>query len=404
MQGPQTRHYGRGEYGDPEAEVNQKVHYDSIHASALLNSQYRSVYPSPRKPGTMAIRPHDNLFMMKDSRLDSYTSSHRLEVLGALNGLGVEAVDLFPTDIEMQKAAIKNSIVPTKSIALDNKNYMEVEDQQGLSSQTNGKKWSMTNYDIKPSQYAQLDVPDPRKIENGEYISKPGDEADAIKLETKPYEPSSLGSVVLTHFMNQLKNSANYKKAMNIKYRSTHMWLNAGHATFNFINLSFVMGLYRMIKGGFMTINIPQFLGNGKPNPLDLGLPNNASVDTIILTLARAMGLIQSSSKIQGVAPLTNTKINNFSNFARDLHASVITDGSITNLLFGYNNATKTNPGTKNNEVISDTPYGQLITEQFNAFNKLTSGIADAYQTELDWVTGLVTDGNKKGRTISTIS
>ena len=398
---PSNRHFGRGEYGTPEGEVNTSAYYDEVNTTTNYNTSrsVRTTYPPPHKPSTLNITMHDNVFRHKNARYDLNSSSHRLQVMSVINGMGVEAAEMFPGDIEMQKLAVKNQIQPMKAIATDYKEYSSSEDIQGLSLQTLGKKYRMTNYDISPGEYIELDLPDPRKIEKGEYISKPGDEVDAYKLEVKPYRPSSLGSTVLTHFVNQLKNSQNYRKAMDPKFRSTDMWLNAGESMFNFTTLSGIMFLYRMMKSKALNASINP---NG-PFNMGPGLFDQNDPEKMILVLARAFGLVNSASKIQGVAPLNNVKLTSYRNLKREILFSVITDGSVKNLLFGYANGK--NPGIgPQNRIMDDTPHGQLITQQINAFNMAVSGLADAYQNSLDWVDGLCVDGATKGRIMPSVS
>lgn len=383
---PSNRFGGRGEQSSPQGEINATAYIDDLQLKANSNvaNSRRTVFSTPNNKNTLSITTGDDCFQFKDTRLND-DAARKFYVASALNGLGVEAFEAFPNDVEMQVECIKNMIKPVgRSTTV--KEFTGFQDQQGFSLQTDGVKSGMASDNFLPGQLTELVVPNPIQIYKGNYVRKPGDEPDAIKLERRPYNPSRLGVIMLTHLTNQLKDTKKYVNGMNKDYRSTSKWLNAGQSFFDFITFSAIMAylLFRKMRP-VMEKKYP----SGYPAATDPA--NTAEEETI--KLLRAFKLIQNSTDPS--KRFTSEQYEFFSKFRREFLSTVITDGTSKNHLFGFQNGD--NKGITKQGKLDDSVEGEIISLQLNCFRRAISGFSDAYRSHMEFIDGMCVKGATKG-------
>jgi len=375
---PSNRFGGRGEQSAPQGEINATAYIDDLQLKANSNvaNSRRTVFSTPNNKNTLSITTGDDCFQFKDTRLND-DAARKFYVASALNGLGVEAFEAFPNDVEMQIECIKNMIKPVgRSTTV--KEYTGLQDQQGFSLQTDGVKSGMASDNFLPGQLTELFVPNPIQIFKGNYVRKPGDEPDAIKLERRPYNPSRLGVIMLTHLTNQLKDTKKYVNGMNKDYRSTSKWLNAGQTFFDFIAFSAIMADSMFAK---MKPAITQKMPKGY-TPIE---------ETV--ALLRAFKLIQNST--DPTKRFTSEQYEFFSKFRREFLSTVITDGTSKNHLYGYENGD--NKGINKQGKLTDSVEGEIISLQLNSFRRAMSGFSDAYRSHMEFIDGMCVKGATKG-------
>ena len=375
---PSNRFGGRGEQSAPQGEINATAYIDDLQLKANSNvaNSRRTVFSTPNNKNTLSITTGDDCFQFKDTRLND-DAARKFYVASALNGLGVEAFEAFPNDVEMQIECIKNMIKPVgRSTTV--KEYTGLQDQQGFSLQTDGVKSGMASDNFLPGQLTELFVPNPIQIFKGNYVRKPGDEPDAIKLERRPYNPSRLGVIMLTHLTNQLKDTKKYVNGMNKDYRSTSKWLNAGQTFFDFIAFSAIMADSMFAK---MKPAITQKMPIGY-----------APVEHTV-ALLRAFKLIQNST--DPTKRFTSEQYEFFSKFRREFLSTVITDGTSKNHLYGYENGD--NKGINKQGKLTDSVEGEIISLQLNSFRRAMSGFSDAYRSHMEFIDGMCVKGATKG-------
>lgn len=375
---PSNRFGGRGEQSAPQGEINATAYIDDLQLKANSNvaNSRRTVFSTPNNKNTLSITTGDDCFQFKDTRLND-DAARKFYVASALNGLGVEAFEAFPNDVEMQVECIKNMIKPTGR-STTYKEYTGLQDQQGFSLQTDGVKSGTANDNFLPGQLTELVVPNPIQIFKGNYVRKPGDEPDAIKLERRPYNPSRLGVIMLTHLTNQLKDTKKYVNGMNKDYRSTSKWLNAGQTFFDFITFSAIIaaGMFEKM-GATIRTKMPK---------------GYASTEQTVLLL-RAFKLIQNSTDPS--KRFTSEQYEFFSKFRREFLSTVITDGTSKNHLYGYNNGE--NKGITKQGKLNDSEEGEIISLQLNSFRRAMSGFSDAYRSHMEFIDGMCVKGATKG-------
>ena len=375
---PSNRFGGRGEQSAPQGEINATAYIDDLQLKANSNvaNSRRTVFSTPNNKNTLSITTGDDCFQFKDTRLND-DAARKFYVASALNGLGVEAFEAFPNDVEMQIECIKNMIKPVgRSTTV--KEYTGLQDQQGFSLQTDGVKSGMASDNFLPGQLTELFVPNPIQIFKGNYVRKPGDEPDAIKLERRPYNPSRLGVIMLTHLTNQLKDTKKYVNGMNKDYRSTSKWLNAGQTFFDFIAFSAIMA--------------DSMFAKMKP-AIDQKMPKGYTPIEETVALLRAFKLIQNST--DPTKRFTSEQYEFFSKFRREFLSTVITDGTSKNHLYGYENGD--NKGINKQGKLTDSVEGEIISLQLNSFRRAMSGFSDAYRSHMEFIDGMCVKGATKG-------
>jgi hypothetical protein len=354
------------------------------------------------------IEEEEIAFTHKITRNDVLEDKNSLHIQTSLNCMGAEILDAYPNDQQMQVAAMENRI-KFAGIARDSVSYASRDKRQGLALQVAGICSPYIRNDCPPGAFAQLYVPTKQEVQSAETIRRPYLTPGKVTLELRPHNPRTIETKVRAVLRSYVSNPDTFKKAMNERYRTTHVWVNFVEALFHSYLTAWAVITSTLVKSEVIspvtfTARADRALGKNIVNP---ALPAPGS-DEVILGIMTALGALPKTkpdgSSIDNAAGVNTIQITEaqralYQGVRRTLQGSVFLDPSHEQLMFAYDLATNVNRAKNDADgrLKLSTPIGNLVYNQINHTTQAVSAMSDAVRRDQELVIGKIVGGASAG-------
>lgn len=341
-------------------------------------------------------------------------------VRASLNGMGALAVALFPNDELMQREALLNEIKPVGRATSDTAYATLTGRQPGIAIQTHGVKSHVAHADMPPAYLEQIVPPLPSSLADNTRVHVPYALGNTVKLETRPYNPQTMGKRALTHISNALTSRDNWLRVMNPALRQTHAWAHFVDAEFRHALASFVFGVYAAIVTNVIDVTFrteSPFSPVADANALGaLAVPTPAVTDSIAVrqrgrvaygeavatALGSMTGLIDLRSARSAPAGVDAVKLSTetakYDDMRRQWLLYIMYDGRHANFAFGHRDgAANPNISAATGAPLTSSASGQMLREQMLHVAEVASGFSNAVRREDETITGKIVKGTVAG-------
>lgn len=340
-------------------------------ALARANKISRSPYAGIEDDRNASIGPMDALFAAPG--VPGSHANQGLAVLGAVNGLGSEAAQLYPNDPEMQAACVRNQIQYV-GFAYQALSGEPIDALRGITVQMHGLKTVPVVGNSNPGDMMEVFVPEPGKMYAtvNELVNR-GSLANKATLLVRRASADTPGKALRKHILEILREPTDWKMAMGERLLGTRAWATAAHEVMNSALASGMIVLEHALAIDYVRLGT---LGEHATADLGAGAGSYAHV----ARLASIIGLIDGTLPAAGapLAPAEKAKLNN----ARDeMLQRIFYDAGNPAFEYGAPRAFDAAGNVKNKwsgrsgkEVNLATDIGKMLDVQLNHTTRAVQG------------------------------
>lgn len=392
---------GQGSNKDGQGVATLTAYYDRSTVDKLnsVASGKATVFNRPNSTEAQDVVTDEFCFTYKIQRSVQTENPHALKFFSALNSMGADIKEAYPRDIDMQRVAIRNRL-KYAGIAADMVEYSRGQKRQGIALKILGEATVYADNDLAPGLLAELVIPDPTKRSSANTLKKAHIPPEKVLLEIAPYNPRTLEVRVMAIMRSYASSEDVFKKAMDPKIRTTHLWLNFCESAWFSAITSWAVITKSLMTSGVIKPIVARVNG---PYAIS-GREDGVSGISAILGIMKAFGALPETGteSIGGISPdyrLTKGTREAYTSLKRDVFRKVFYDGQIVQDAFDYDPDTREARGreARSGRIRMQDPTGHMLWNQTNHHRMLIGSLNDAIRTDNEWLVGKISRGSQAG-------